>query len=90
LDLFQHEFAVGFSIAPGQAPRAPGNADRIKMHYAEPLDQLLEGQLKAVVEAPDDRGVAFVSFPRRVEMEDLTNEGTSLAGYYSRKNEGRW
>jgi hypothetical protein len=58
------------------------------MHYAQPFDQLLERQLKTVVEAPDNCGIALISFPWRVEMEDLTNEGTSLAGYYSRKIEG--
>jgi hypothetical protein len=58
------------------------------MHYAQPFDQLLERQLKTVVEAPDNRGIALISFPWRVEMEDLTNEGTSLVGYYSRKIEG--
>jgi hypothetical protein len=57
------------------------------MHYAQPLDQLLERQLKAVVKTPDNRGIALISFPWRVKMKDLTNEGTSLAGYYSRKNE---
>jgi hypothetical protein len=70
---------VGLGVFAGQTPGAAGDANRIERIDAEPLNQLAQRLLKTMVEAPDNGGVALVSFPWRLEMENLANGGPRSA-----------
>jgi len=80
--LLEDKLTVGLGVFPGQTPGATGNAYRIKRIDVEPLDQLAQRLLKTMVEAPDNCGIALVTFPRRFEMENLANGGPRLSGIY--------
>jgi hypothetical protein len=88
-DLLQHKLAFGFQIVAGQALGAASNQDWVKMHYANALGKFVQHQVKTMVEAPDDRGVGFVSRPWRVEMEDLANKAPRVGTLYRRIGFGR-
>lgn len=86
-NLLEDKLAIRLGVFPGQTPGATGHANRVKRIDVEPLDQLAQRLLKTMVEAPDNRGIALVAFPRRFVMENLANERTSaLRDYYSWRN----
>jgi len=72
-NLVQDKCAVSFVIVSGQAFGPAGHPNRIGIHYANTLSELPEHLIKAVVKAPDNRRITFVSFPRRLKMENFPN-----------------
>src|SRR5262249_49116701 len=70
-DLLEHELAVALVLRRSQALGAAGNADGIVVVELQALHQLPEHHFEAVIETPHDGGVALISFPRRLEMEEL-------------------
>src|SRR5689334_7077037 len=82
-NLLKDELAVGLGVLAGQTPGAAGHANGIERINVEALDQLAQRLLKTMVEAPDDRGIALVSFARRFEMENLANGRPLRRDYYS-------
>jgi len=84
-NLLEDKLAVGLGVLAGQTPGAAGNANRIEGIDIEPLDQLAQRLLKTMVEAPDDGGIALVTFARGFEMENLANGDLNRSNYYSWK-----
>jgi len=84
-NLLEDKLAVGLGVLAGQTPGAAGDAYRVERIDVEPLDQLAQRLLKTMVEAPDDGGIALVTFARGFEMENLANGDLSRRNYYSRK-----
>ena len=87
-DLLKHKLAFGFQIVAGQALCAASHQNRVEMHYINALGELVEHQIKAMVEAPDNRCIGLISCPWRVEMEDLANKAPRVGTLYSRKRLG--
>ena len=70
-------FPVGFVFGRGQDLGAAGDLDGIRVGHADALQELAKPQLKAIVEAPQDGGIAVIFFARSVEVKYLFH-GTLL------------
>ena len=70
-DLLDDEFAIRFVFGAGEAFGSAGDFDGVGIENALALEVLRKTELKAVIEAPDDGGVAMVFFARSVGMVDL-------------------
>jgi hypothetical protein len=81
-NLLQHELTVGFQVISRQALGAARNQDRIEVFHTDTFGELVEHQVKAMIEAPDDRSVAFIAGPGRFEMEYLANKAPRVGTLY--------
>src|SRR4029077_17653967 len=72
-DLFQHKLAVRLIFVASKALSAPCDKNGIEKRYTKALGQFPEHQVKAMVKAPDNRGVTGISFLWRLEMKYLAN-----------------
>src|SRR5215831_2488516 len=76
-DLLQDEFAFGLLVRRCKALGAACDLDRIGKNHADTFEEFAESNVEAVIETPDDRGVAVVPVARRVEVEYLFQSGVS-------------
>jgi hypothetical protein len=70
-DLFEDEFAVGFVFRGGEAFGSAGDFDGVGVEDSLAPEVFGEAELKAIIEAPDNGGVAMVFRARGVVVIDL-------------------
>src|SRR5208282_1180754 len=70
-DLFQDEFTIALVVGRSQALGSAGNLDGVGVDDANPLEELVKAEFKAIVETPENGRVAMIFFPGSVEVEDF-------------------
>src|ERR1700722_7301253 len=73
-DLIEDELTIRLMLRRSHDFGASGNLDGIRIGHANTLEELAESQLKAIVEAPEDGGVAMIFFTRSIEVEYFFHE----------------
>jgi hypothetical protein len=72
-NLFQHKQAVSFAVLACQRLGAAGYADTVTVFQPQAFDQFVKGELKAIIKAPDNGCVTFVSGSGQIKMKEFTN-----------------
>ena len=54
---------------------AAGNLDRIRVLYADALEEFLKRQVKSVIETPENGRVALITLARTFEIKNLLHDG---------------